>query len=120
MSHTPQNPVRPAWSKPSRGGRRQSLLGEKETVTVEEKLQRIMGRVLGVEEDGLVSSVRLVDLGADSLDAVEISVRCEDVFGIEFSEDFAAEGLETFGAWLRVVRRMVQRRVGERCQGLSG
>lgn len=72
-----------------------------------------MSEVLAVEESDLVSTARLVDFEADSLDAVEISVRCEEVFEIEFSEDFAADELETFGEWLRVVRRMVQRRVGE-------
>lgn len=42
------------------------------------------------------------DLGADSLDYVGLWMRCEDEFGIEFTED-EAQGVETVGELIDLV-----------------
>ena len=53
---------------------------------------------LGVEEDKIESSSSFVDdLGADSLDTVELIMQLEEEFGIEIPDD-QAEKLLTVGA----------------------
>ena len=48
-----------------------------------ETLQKIIAEVLDVEEDEITMDTRLLeDLGADSLDAVEIIMGIEDELGI--------------------------------------
>lgn len=47
-----------------------------------EKVREIICDVMAVEPDRVVADARFVDdLGADSLDAVEIVMACEEVFG---------------------------------------
>jgi acyl carrier protein len=66
--------------------------------------QEIAGRVkkivvdhLGVEEDKVTDSASFIDdLGADSLDTVELVMAFEEEFGIEIPDD-AAETIQTFG-----------------------
>ena len=49
-----------------------------------ETLQKIIAEVLDVEEDEITMDTRLLeDLGADSLDAVEIIMGIEEEFDIE-------------------------------------
>ena len=51
-----------------------------------ETLQKIIAEVLDVEEDEITMDTRLLeDLGADSLDAVEIIMGIEEEFDIEIS-----------------------------------
>ena len=58
---------------------------------------------LGIEEARLVDGARLQqDLGADSLDLVEILMSCEERFGVEIPNR-AAENLATVGDAIRCV-----------------
>ena len=52
---------------------------------------------LGVDEAKVVENASFIDdLGADSLDTVELVMAFEEEFGIEIPDD-AAESIQTFG-----------------------
>lgn len=56
-----------------------------------EKVQRIIGETLDLESSKILSEQSFRrDLGADSLDSVEIVMAIEEVFGVEFDENTAA------------------------------
>jgi acyl carrier protein len=58
-----------------------------------DKLKEILIDVLGVKADDVKAESRFVeDLGADSLDLVELIMSFEDKFGVEISDE-AAEKL---------------------------
>jgi len=62
-----------------------------------EKLQGIIVEELGVEKDEITLEAHLNDdLGADSLDAVELIMAIEDAFDISVSDE-TAQGLKTVG-----------------------
>ena len=62
---------------------------------VAERVKKIVVEHLGVDEDKVVESASFIDdLGADSLDTVELVMAFEDEFGVE-SPDDAAEKILT-------------------------
>ena len=62
-----------------------------------ERVKKIVVEHLGVEEDKVVDNASFIDdLGADSLDTVELVMAFEEEFGIEIPDD-AAENIQTFG-----------------------
>jgi acyl carrier protein len=62
---------------------------------IESKVKGIIAEKLGVSEDKIGSTSSFVDdLGADSLDQVELIMAFEDAFGVEIPDD-AAEKLRT-------------------------
>jgi len=64
-------------------------------VSVEEKVKNIIVDKLSVEPDEVVPEASFVDdLGADSLDLVELIMAMEEAFDIEISDD-QAEKLQT-------------------------
>ena len=64
-----------------------------------ETLQKIIAEVLDVEEDEITMDTRLLeDLGADSLDAVEIIMGIEDELGITVpQQELESKNLATDG-----------------------
>jgi acyl carrier protein len=63
--------------------------------SVEEKVKHIIVEQLGVDEDEVKSEAHFVDdLGADSLDVVELVMALEEEFGLEISDE-DAEKLST-------------------------
>ena len=61
------------------------------------RVQAIVGSQLGVEEKSLVPEANLLDdLGADSLDVVELVMALEEEFGIEVPDD-DVENIRTIG-----------------------
>jgi acyl carrier protein len=63
--------------------------------TVEEKIKTIISNSLAIDESEITGNASLADdLGADSLDAVEIVIGVEDEFGFEV-DDEDAEKLKT-------------------------
>ena len=59
------------------------------------RVKKIVIEHLGVEEDKVVETAKFIDdLGADSLDTVELVMAFEEEFGIEIPDD-AAEKIQT-------------------------
>jgi len=55
-----------------------------------ERVRKIVSEHLGVEPEKVTNSANFVDdLGADSLDSVELVMACEEEFQIEISDDEA-------------------------------
>jgi acyl carrier protein len=64
---------------------------------VADRVRKIVVEHLGVEEDKVVEAASFIDdLGADSLDTVELVMAFEEEFGIEIPDD-AAETIQSFG-----------------------
>jgi acyl carrier protein len=64
---------------------------------IEERVKKIVVEHLGVEESKIQSDSKFIDdLGADSLDTVELVMAFEEEFGVEIPDD-AAESIQTFG-----------------------
>ncbi len=60
-----------------------------------DKVKEIIVRELGVERDKLTDNASFIDdLGADSLDIVELVMAFEEAFGVEIPDD-AAEKITT-------------------------
>ncbi|MBL8204972.1 MAG: acyl carrier protein [Blastocatellia bacterium] len=58
--------------------------------SIEEKVKQIIVDELGVEETEVTANARFVDdLGADSLDNVELVMRFEEEFGVEIPDEDA-------------------------------
>ncbi|MFH1852732.1 MAG: acyl carrier protein [Candidatus Neomarinimicrobiota bacterium] len=63
-----------------------------------EKIKEVIVDKLGVEEDKITRDAHFVDdLGADSLDTVELIMQLEEEFGIEIPDE-DAENITTVGA----------------------
>ena len=66
-------------------------------MAVEEKVKSIIVEQLGVDEDSVTAAASFTDdLGADSLDIVELVMAFEEEFGLEIPDD-DAEKIATVG-----------------------
>jgi len=66
-------------------------------MSLEEKVKELIVQQLGVSESEVVPEAKFVDdLGADSLDLVELVMALEDEYGIEISDE-DAEKILTVG-----------------------
>ena len=64
---------------------------------ISDRVKKIVVEHLGVDEDKVVDNASFIDdLGADSLDTVELVMAFEEEFGIEIQDD-AAENIQSFG-----------------------
>jgi len=64
--------------------------GEEEMKSVEERVKKIIAEQLGVDESEVTPDASFVeDLGADSLDTVELVMAFEEEFGIEIPDEDA-------------------------------
>ncbi len=71
---------------------------------VEEKIKKIIVENLGVEEDDVVPDAKFVDdLGADSLDTVELVMAFEEAFDIEIPDE-DAEKILTVGKAVEYIK----------------
>ena len=72
--------------------------------SIEERVKKIVIEQLGVKEDEVTNNASFVeDLGADSLDTVELVMAFEEEFGIEIPDE-DAEALQTVGDAIRYLK----------------
>lgn len=72
--------------------------------STEERVREIIVNELGVESEKVSSAASFVeDLGADSLDTVELVMAFEEEFGIEIPDE-DAENLQTVGDAIRYLQ----------------
>jgi acyl carrier protein len=72
---------------------------------VAERVKKIVVEHLGVEPDKVVDNANFIDdLGADSLDTVELVMAFEEEFGVEIPDD-AAETIVTVGDAVRFLEK---------------
>ncbi len=70
-----------------------------------EKVATIIAKELNAEISNIKMETRLVeDLGADSLDAVEIMFALEEEFGMEIDDD-AAQNIKTVGDLVNYIQK---------------
>lgn len=75
--------------------------------SVADRVKTIVAEHLGVEPERVTPEARIVDeLGADSLDVVELVMAVEAEFGIEVPDD-AADRVQTVGDAVRLVERVI-------------
>jgi acyl carrier protein len=66
--------------------------------SIADRVKKIVVEHLGVDEDKVVPEANFIDdLGADSLDTVELVMAFEEEFGCEIPDD-AAEKIQTVGS----------------------
>jgi acyl carrier protein len=74
-------------------------------MTVTEKVKEMIVEQLGVSETEVVPEAKFIDdLGADSLDIVELIMALEDVYGIEIPDE-DAEKMETVGDAIKYIEQ---------------
>ncbi len=78
------------------------------SLSVEEKVKQIVVNQLGVEEAAVISKAKFIeDLGADSLDIVELVMAMEEAFGIDIPDD-EAENIKTVEDAVSFVKKVEQ------------
>ncbi len=71
-----------------------------------EKVKEVIMESLNCGEDQITMEARLIeDLGADSLDAVELNMAIEDSFGVEIPDTALAE-LKTVGDLVKHIEQL--------------
>ncbi len=76
----------------------------KKSMGVEDRIKKIIAEQLGVEEDEVVPEASFVDdLGADSLDTVELVMALEEEFDIEIPDE-DVEKILTVGRALEYIK----------------
>jgi len=77
-------------------------------MTVAEKVKKIIIEQLGVNESEVTPEAKFIDdLGADSLDIVELIMAFEDEYGIEIPDE-DAEKIETVGDAIRYIEEHIK------------
>ncbi|NRA74244.1 MAG: acyl carrier protein [Rickettsiales bacterium] len=70
---------------------------------IETRLKKIVSKNLGVSESRITPDSRYIDdLGADSLDQVELIMKLEDEFGVEIPDE-AAEKVRTIADTIKYI-----------------
>ena len=74
---------------------------------IEDKIKEIIVKNLGVKESEVTRDASFVnDLGADSLDCVELVIDFEHEFGIEI-DDNEAENINTVGEAIDYINKLI-------------
>ena len=74
-------------------------------MAVADQVKKIIVEQLGVDEEEVTPDASFVDdLGADSLDTVELVMAFEEEFGIEIPDD-AAETIQTVGDAVKFIEK---------------
>jgi acyl carrier protein len=81
---------------------------ERTMADIAEQVRRIIAEQLMVELDEVTDDASFIeDLGADSLDTVEMIMEIEDEFGIEIPDE-DAEKIQTVGQAIEYVKQKVE------------
>ena len=73
--------------------------------SIEERVKKIVVEHLGVDEEKVANDASFIDdLGADSLDTVELVMAFEEEFGVEIPDD-SAETILTVGDAVRFLSK---------------
>ncbi len=73
---------------------------------VEEKIKAIIVSQLGVDEGAVVPKAKFIeDLGADSLDIVELVMAMEEAFGVDIPDE-EAENIRTVSDAINFVKKV--------------
>lgn len=81
-------------------------------MSVEEKVVNIIAEQLGVKKEEIKAESSFIDdLGADSLDTVEVVMALEEEFGIEIPDE-DAEKITTVGEATKYIEDKVQSKEG--------
>ena len=76
--------------------------------TIEQRVKDIIVEQLGVNADQVTPEAKFIeDLGADSLDTVELVMAFEEEFGVEIPDD-AAEKIRTVGDAITFINQNAQ------------
>ena len=79
-------------------------------MAVEEKVKAIIAEQLGVKQEEVTPTASFIDdLGADSLDTVELVMALEEEFGIEISDE-DAEKMTTVGDAINYIENKVAKK----------
>ena len=74
---------------------------------IQDQVKKIVVDHLGIDEAKVVPEAKFIDdLGADSLDTVELVMAFEEKFGIEIPDD-AAETIQTFGDAVKFINEKI-------------
>ena len=74
---------------------------------IQDQVKKIVVDHLGIDESKVVPEAKFIDdLGADSLDTVELVMAFEEKFGIEIPDD-AAETIQTFGDAVKFINEKI-------------
>ncbi len=80
---------------------------------IAQRVKKIIEEQLMVDESEITDDATFIeDLGADSLDVVEMIMELEDEFGIEIPDE-EAEKLTTVGEAIEYIRRLVEEKKAE-------
>jgi acyl carrier protein len=82
--------------------------GANKVASVKERVVEIVAEQLGVSKDQITPETSFVnDLGADSLDTVELVMELEEEFDINIPDD-AAEKIQTVGQAIEYIEKLQQ------------
>ncbi|MCP3658986.1 MAG: acyl carrier protein [Bacteroidetes bacterium] len=75
---------------------------------VESKVKKIIAEKLGIDEAEIKNDSSFIeDLGADSLDTVELVMEFENVFGVTVSDDIV-ESINTVGDIIEYIKKRAE------------
>ena len=72
-----------------------------------EKISALLAEQFGMDADNITMETSFEDLGADSLDIVELTMALEEEFGLENMEDDDLSGIATVADLVRYLKAKV-------------
>ena len=82
-------------------------INQGDNMSTYDKIKEVIIDKLGVDEDAIKTEAHFVnDLGADSLDTVELIMEFEEEFGIEIPDD-DAENITTVGSAVDYIEKVL-------------
>ena len=73
-----------------------------------EKLAALLSEQFGVDVDSITMDTSFEDLGADSLDIVEMTMAVEDEFGLEDMDEEDLSGISTVADLVRYLKSKLE------------